>query len=120
MKRYISASTKYERLLSLDDPINAVRVAEEDDNWGGVEHYVQTHLGLYFDFSGIRFSSGSVLIYSDPGQDNDSDIWLGDSDALLAEIDYYDYCEYIASNILIHPKKMWSRLFQMYIESIIQ
>lgn len=119
MKRYVTASNKYSKSIFRDDPIDAVRVAEADDNWGQVEYYVSSKLGLFLDFSGVRFSSGPVLIFSDPDLENDSDMWLGDDDALIATIGYYDYCDYITSTILNKPKSQWNSLYQKFLESLI-
>ncbi len=119
MKIHVTASNKYSKSILRDDPINAVRVAEEDDNWGQVEYYISSKLGLFLDFSGVRFSSGPVLIFSDPDLENDSDMWLGDDDELVATIDYYDYCEYVANNILCKPKSQWSDLYRKFLESLI-
>ncbi len=50
-------------------------------------------LGIYFDYSAIRFGTGTVTIFSDPNNKCNSDVWDGDDDAFLAEIDYQDYNE---------------------------
>lgn len=93
--------------------------AEMEDGFLEIEDQVAKELGLYFDFSTIRGDYGTMFIFSDPKQESNADMWLGDQDAELAALDYREFAYNVVNDILSQDKSKWKQLFTEYVRTLI-
>lgn len=88
-----------------DDKSDMFDQASTDEAYD-IEEAAASELGVYFDFSSIRYHDGTVFIYSDPNHENDSDIWMGDDDAEVGSVDYQSWAYALANAVQNNnPKK---------------
>ena len=116
MKRWIHAATE-------DDYYEKYQEAESTYDQGdfmGTEMDVIDELGLYIDFSGVRFSTGPIWILSDTDHENNSDMWEGDLDDALVEMDFGMYKYDVITKVLLEDESKWRELYKNYLKSLIQ
>ena len=67
----------------------------------------------------VTGDSGTLLIFEDSIQEEDLDDWLGEADKAIAQIDWSDYLEYVATEIIPEDESKWKGLLEDYLESMI-
>ena len=105
-----------------DDPrsdAEIVQDAEYDEDLLDIETEVLDELGLYADFSSVRGDYGPIWFFSDPNHENNSDMWMGDLDDALKEIDYSDYCNGLVTDVIMQPKDQWKDCYKKYIIDLV-
>lgn len=92
-----------------------------NDRFMNTEMKVIDEMGLYIDFSSIRYDAGPIWIFSDPNHENMSDMWEGDVDEdALAKLDFSEYTEGLIQNVLCYPQEQWARRYKKYLKSLIK
>ncbi len=84
-----------------------------------IEDEVAYELGLYLDFSSIRYGMGTIFIFSDPEHENNCDVWIGDWGAELGAIDYEDYVTGVENEVLRYPESQWKAKYTHFLQSLI-
>ena len=121
-----AAGESYDVVEEIENTTDITASDDEDDEWEDdmyfdmeefypIEEQVWAELGLYLDMSSVRFDDGTVFIYSDPNQENDADIWMGDEDAEITRISYPEY-KWKIENIMRKPRSQWRDLYKKYLE----
>ena len=102
-----------------EDPFEVLMRAYDDKEFMNVENEVFDDLGIYADFSSIRYQDGNVYLFPDPNHENDADTWMGSFDDMIADIDYRDYVSGVVENVLAFDESEWKERFASFIKSFI-
>lgn len=95
-----------------------VSYSDVENDFVETEEEVMSELGLYLDFSSVRNGHGPVFIYSDPNNENNSDMWMGDDEAYIDKLDYSYYVEDIEAEVLQYPKDEWRARYKAYLQGL--
>ena len=88
------------------------------DDFRNIEDAVLAELGIYLDTSSVRGSDGEVFIFSDPDNENDSDMWMGDDDALIDQLDWQDYMFCLSDEVFSKDKSEWKDAYKALMQRL--
>jgi hypothetical protein len=92
----------------------------EEHNFFDIENAVADELGVYLDFSSVRGDEGEVFIFSDEDHENsDSDMWMGDDDALITKVSFSDYVDGV-KEATSGDEGQWEQKYRSYLEGLIE
>ena len=114
-KKPVKAAYDYDS----DEEYISYEEAEYDMGFMDIENEVIDELGLYIDFSSVRYNDGPIWIFSDPDHENDADMWMGDIDEAIAELDFSEYSYGVESEVLRYPQEEWKDRYTAYLQSLI-
>lgn len=98
-----------------EDSIDDIIEQAYEAGFADIADKVEQQLGLYLDFSAVRGDYGTVFIFSDPDDENNADLWLGDPDAEITHIDYSTYTVNLVNDVLSKPKSKWRSRYKQYL-----